>query len=192
MRRLVLAALAAALPVLALPETASAVGSQHTLTDATVVHTATVPTKPAFNSPANWRSPDNYADGTAYLRLQVTAKASAKPTKAQFCMWRHGAVKHQFETCAPAITFTGPGVYKLNLGKPSSWWKKNGIWDFTKAPDKVRVMLKDVSTGKLLLSRSCGVSCYTGNDLAAHTPITFKATVVLVRQGAPFAPPPGW
>ena len=192
MRRILFAALVAVTPLVALTTPATGAGTQHTLTDSTVLHTATVPTKPAFNSPTSWRAPDNYADGTAYLRLEIISKASSKPTKAQFCMWRHGAVKHQFETCSPSVSFSGPGVYKISLGRPSGWWTKSTGWDWTKAPDKVRVMLKDANTGKLLLSKACGVNCYTGTDLPSHTPIRFRASVILVRQGSAFVPPSYW
>jgi hypothetical protein len=195
LRRLLTAALVVAIPVLTVAPTrpAGAATVEHILTDARVLHTATVPTNPAFNSPPSWKSPVNYADGRAVLRLQVFSKPSAKLVKAQFCMWRHGTVKHQYETCSGAVSFTGPGTYTLDMGKPSSWWKKSTGWDWTKAPDKVRVMLKDASTGRLLLSAAClpTVNCYTGNDLSAHLPIDFRATVTLTGQGTTGTDPGG-
>ena len=192
MRRFLLGALAVAcLATGAIATPALGAGTtQQTFTDIRLTHTPDRPTNLRFNSPASWTSPVNYAGGKAYLRLQIHSKPSNKLTKAGFCLWRSDGVnKWRWETCASPVVFSTAGTYYLDMGTPNNWWKLNGVWDFSKAPTESRIMFKDASNNKLLMKKWCGPHCYVGNDLAAHVPIDFTATVILVAPGARLDPP---
>ena len=114
------------LPAVAVTAT-GAPGTQFTLFNQSLTHTATSLGTPAFSGPANWSSPTNYAGGRGYLRLQVTSKPSTKAVFSQVCMWRNN---FSIETCSGGITFSTVGTYYLDLGVLSSWYKRNGVWDY--------------------------------------------------------------
>lgn len=172
---------------------AGAATGQHTLFDQPLVHQATG-LAVADAQLADWTSPVDYSLGRAYMRVEVTSKPSSLGVFAQMCMWRHdGAVKFKYETCAKGVTFTQPGVHYLDLGTPTTWFKKNGVWDFSKQPDLVRFVMKpDHDRNQTLLSTRCAPVCYRGSDLHLHVPIAFRASVVLVAPGGQLSAPAGW
>ena len=140
-------------------------------------------------APPDWTSPVNYAGGRVFVRLDILTKPSALPTAAQICIWRSSFTE---ETCSSSKTFTAPGVQWIDYGVPNSWWKKDGSWSWTTPFSPTRIMLKDAASGKLLLSQNCGLSCYTGTDLASHVPITMHAEAIVVAAGSSLAPPTNW
>ena len=72
----------------------------------------------------------------------------------QFCIWANG---FQTETCAPLIPLlTSPGTYYVDLGKPSGWWKLNGVYNWAQRPTNAQIMVKDNITQTLLMSQLCG------------------------------------
>lgn len=169
---------------------ASAAGQQFTWFDQEMTHGPTREYAQAnATSPADWTSPNNYADGRVYARLEVLTKPSTLPTAAQICVWRSSFTE---ETCSPTRTFSTPGVYWIDYGRPSSWWKLGGEWSWTTPFSPTRIMLKDAATGKLLLSSRCGAACYTGTDLADHVPITMHAEAIVVAAGSTLTPPADW
>ncbi len=131
------------------------------------------------NCPNSFLSPTNFSTGTATINIDVKSTASNKTFILQLCMWNHSKGNWQLETCAPGVSITGPGKYTANLGRPSGWWKLNGTaFPWNQGPDVVRVMVKDPTTKTLLMDNKCGKYCYSANDLASRTPITFSAEVV--------------
>jgi hypothetical protein len=126
---------------------------------------------PVLNMPANMVSPVNYAAQPSRLDFTVTAKKSTLPVNAQICMWR---VNFTIETCSPRIQFTKTGTYSLT-STPTRWWRKNGVWDWTKKPDFVRILLSN-TRGQMMNSRLCGQVCFTPKaELPQHLPISFHA-----------------
>lgn len=181
---------ACALQALMVVAVSAAAGTQFTLFNQSLTHTATSLGTPAFSGPANWSSPTNYAGGRVYLRLQVTSKPSTKAVFSQVCMWRNNFA---VETCAAGPVFTRTGTYYLDLGVLGTWYKRNGVWDYTVPPEVVMVMMKDnADRSQLLMSRHCGAFCYKGSDLASHVPIGYQASVVMVGQGHSVDIPHTW
>ena len=175
-------------------QSASAVSTQHVVFSHSGAQTASSYFEPVAQQPADYTSP-NLAQGRAYVRIQVTSKPSHKPMQPMVCFWRHGPVKRfQFETCASTsgFTFSERGTYWLDLGAPASWWKLNGVYDWSQPASVVRIMLKDPATGSLLLSSKCGAACYRGDDLADHVPVQMTAELVMVVRGATLVPLDQW
>jgi hypothetical protein len=172
---------------------AAQAATQHTIFAHSGSQTASSYFEPAATQPRDYTNP-NYAGGRAYLRLQVTSKPSNKPMQPQVCFWRHGARRFQFETCASTkgLTFNATGTYWVDLGAPGSWWKLNGVYDWSQQASVVRIMLKDPATGTLFLSSKCGQACYSGDDLADHVPVQMTAELIMVARGATLVPPNNW
>jgi hypothetical protein len=170
---------------------AGALPPQFRLYDGTRSHTVSSPAILNFSAPPNWSTPVNYAGGRAFLRFEVTAKPSTMPMAVQMCMWRNQFVN---ETCTGSGTITTTGVYWIDLGRPSSWWVKDGVpWSWSEPIQQISLMIKDPVTNTLVMTSRCGVKCYTGTeDLTQHTPLAFHASVLVVAQGASLDAPARW
>jgi len=151
--------------------------------------------RPVVTQPANYVAPLNLRDGNAYLRLVVSGKPSTKQLGFHVCMWRHnGLLRFFWETCSAwqKATVTTDGTYFVNLGPVGTWWKKNGVWDWTKPASDIRLMLMDPATRTLMYVNSCGTHCYGGTNIDQHLPFTVKSEFVLVGQGRNLVPPASW
>ena len=174
---------------LALAPSAGADPTQFRLFDTLLTHKATTVARVNYASPSDWTSPVNYADGRAFLRLEVTKKPSELETLMQLCVWRNSFVD---EACTGYQTVATLGTYWIDFGIPSKWWKTPN-WNWTQPFDYAAIMVKDKASGELLMTgNSCGTHCYTGPDnLANHTPIVFRASMIVVAKGATLNAP-GW
>lgn len=123
--------------------------------------------------PGNLVSPVNYAGGRAVLKVRVLSKPSSKRLAVQVCMWRNN---FRQETCSPKGYIVNEGSYTFNLGRPAGWWKKGGF-GWSQPYQITRIMVKDASTGRLMMNRRCGAACYRGNDLGQHVPIKMSGTL---------------
>ena len=141
-------------------------------------------------------STTTFTNGNAYIKISVTSKPSTKQVQPAVCFWRdEGATKNKYETCASTngVTFTGTGTFYIDLGTPNSWWKKNGVYDWSKQASRGRIMIKNPGTsGKLLLSSRCGAACYPGSDLNQHVPITMSSELIFVAKGEKLSCPSDW
>ncbi len=162
--------------------------TQFTLFDSVLTHKIDMSARANAAAPSNWMSPVNYSDGRVYLRLEVTAKPSDLDTLVQLCLWRNSYVD---ETCSGSHPVATIGTYWIDFGTPSTWWK-TANWNWTQPFDVSAIMVKDRASGALLMDGSCGVHCYEGPlDVAAHTPIVFRATSIVVAKNATLNAP-GW
>ena len=149
-----------------------------------------------------WQPPlsttTKFTDGRAFIKITVTSKPSNKTVQPAVCFWRdEGATKNKYETCAGTngVTFTGTGTFYVDLGTPQSWWKKNGVYDWSKEASRGRIMIKNPGTsGKLLLASRCGAACYPGglSALSPHVPITMSSELIFVAKGQKLACPSDW
>ncbi|HEC10074.1 MAG TPA: hypothetical protein ENI86_11005 [Acidimicrobiales bacterium] len=134
-----------------------------------------------------------YINGQAYLRLEVTSKASSLAIPAQVCFWNDMNGAYKLETCASTVTITGPGVYYKNLGSPNSWWKLTGSFPWYVRPDHTHVMMKHPTDSNLLMMwGACGTHCSPQSFVSPHVPITVNAKLIFVAPGSTFQPPAGW
>ena len=163
--------------------------------------------QPKLNWPSSgsMKSPVNYADGRAYMRLEIVSKPTSINMAAQACMWfqydgRSFGNKYE-ETCSSPSTlmqFTDEGLYYFEIRSPSTWWSQNGSsnktgkFDWGKKPHVVRIMFKDLKTGTLFFEKSCGSACWSGGDARDHTPVKFNAELIFVEKGKKFSPPSDW
>lgn len=137
---------------------------------------------PPFTSLQNWVAPVNYSAGRARLQLQILSKPSSRPMLAQVCFWQHAdGVKFKYETCAKSVLITDETSMTVDLGVPTSWWKKNGVYPYTRPPSLVRILLKDPATSMMMNDDRCGRVCYRGNDLHQHVPVNIRATLTITR-----------
>lgn len=173
---------------------ADGAAAQHLLFDHTASHVKHAYWQPASAQPTNYVAPANYRDGRVLMRLEIKAKPSTKVLQGALCFWRHGTTRFQWETCAPSrrAAFSTAGVSYVDFGAPASWWKKNGVYDWTKQASIIRIMLKDPVTGKLMVTSNCGAACYPHGDIDQHVPISSRAEVIFVAKGAAFTPPTHW
>jgi hypothetical protein len=149
-----------------------------------------------------WEPPLNattrFTDGRAFVKISVTGKPSNKEVQPAVCFWRdEGTTRNKYETCAATngVTFTGTGTFYIDLGTPQSWWKKNGVYDWSKQASRGRIMIKNPGTsGKLLLASRCGQACYPGGleALSPHVPITMSGELIFVAKGQKLACPSDW
>ena len=182
---------AAALVVVPVASITQAAGTQTTVWKASgLQQTASTYWEPPLGSTTS------NTNGRAYIKISVTSKPSNKTVQPAVCFWRdEGTTKNKYETCAGTnnVTFTGTGTFYIDLGTPNSWWKKNGVYDWSKQASRGRIMIKNPgTTGKLLLSSRCGEACYQGSDLNQHIPITMSSELIFVPQGEKLACPSDW
>lgn len=171
------------------PASAAAPNRQFTLFDTTQTHQAGKYWTAPWSSPANWISPVNYAEGRAYLRMEVVSKPSSIEMWPQVCMWRNNYTQ---ETCARRVPIRDEGVYWADLGSIRNWWKKGSSYPLNVKPDIVRILLKDPVSKLLFNNAKCGSVCYPRGDLNQHVPVTIKATMIFVAKGSTLNPPASW
>ncbi len=169
---------------------------QFTFFNQTMTQTANSYAEPNTSGPGNWRSPTNYSNGRVYMKYTVLNKKNNEKFGAQVCMWRHtSAQRNKFETCSnnKLLTFTGTGTFYRDLGAPATWWKLNGVWDWSQTPSIVRVMHKVTRNGVsyLPMDKRCGSFCVPGNA-SAMVPLDIKVEVVVVAPGYRLKKPSGW
>lgn len=187
---LVVAVVAGSLALVARP--ASGATQQFLWYDQQVTHTERAYAEPTQSAatPASWVSPVSYVNGRVYTRVQVLSKPSTKPVDMQICVWRNSFAE---ESCSLTyLRYSTPGVYYVDYGVPSQWWKKGGTFSWATRFSPTRFMIKDPNTGKLLMTASCGASCSTASAVTGHVPISLDVATVVVAQGATLAPPADW
>lgn len=161
---------------------------QFTLFDQQVTHKADSYATFDFAELDNWRSPVDYTTGSTFVRLDFMSKPSDREVQVIACMWRD---RFKQEKCLGLGKFTEPGLHYLELKSAERWWKK-ASWSWDRPIEYVRLMVKDVQTGKLLNNARCGTVCYTGDDLADHTPMAFDAELIITTKGHNFEVPSDW
>ncbi len=182
---------AAALVVVPAASVSQAAGTQNTVWKANGLQQ----TSSQYWEPTLGSTTSN-TNGRAFIKITVTSKPSSKAVQPAVCFWRdEGSTKNKYETCAGTngVTFTGTGTFYIDLGTPNTWWKKNGVYDWSKQASRGRIMIKNPGTsGKLLLSSRCGQACYPGNDLNQHIPITMSSELIFVAKGEKLSCPSDW
>ncbi|HKU41602.1 MAG TPA: hypothetical protein VJR89_25770 [Polyangiales bacterium] len=127
------------------------------------------PAMPAAGIPTNWRSPINYANGTAYVRFEVLSAPSATKTLYNIC----------FENSAASCMgypppYSGKGVTNFS-GAFSSFWNYSAV-DWSKGVSKVSLILKDEAGNKV-----------QGNP--QFYPYKMHVQITIVAPGSTYVPP---
>ena len=132
---------------------------------------------PTPETPANWQSPVNYAQGSVHVRLQVKTKPSATPTRFQICF----EMKQNYCCTDQAPVYTTTGVYEWDTDVEKLW--RPGPVDFTKGIVDSALILKDTNNVKPA-PENVGQA-----TSALYMPSDVAVTVTLVSSGAVFQPP---
>jgi hypothetical protein len=194
-----LVAAAIAIPAVAASTTSAAPPDQISVWSASGLRqTASSYWEPSLNQPADYTAPADYANGRAFIKIDVVSKPSDLAVVPLVCFWTHTEAKRfHYETCARGGSdriVTGEGAIYVDLGAPAGWWKKNGTFDWSLPPSVGRIMIKKAYSTRteLLLSSKCGAACYIGDDLADHVPIEMDSELIFVKKGASLTPPTDW
>jgi len=170
--------LAIALATLTMARTAAA--EQFVLVDADYLHDkeSHAYAKPLAGIPTNWRAPVNYAEGTAYYRLEVFEKPSAENLNMGVCFV---GVSY---CCFGYARFTKPGVYEWSFAIPSMW--QYDKVDFTKPITQIPFIMRDRNAVKV----DPGVEMFYGApSTALYFPMKSHLTITIVSKGATYMKP---
>jgi hypothetical protein len=124
---------------------------------------------PGAGTPANWRSPVDYASGTAYVRLEVLTKPSTQKTIYNICFEGNQAACMGYP---PA--YTAPGTYDFSFAF-STFWQYSAV-DWTKGVQKVALILKNENGDKV-------------QGDANFYPTMIHVVITLVAPGGTYVPP---
>lgn len=166
-----------AVSILACVGTASA--DQFVLVDADYTHTKESHAygTPGPGQPANWKTPVDYADGTAYYRLEVFEKPSAENLNMGVCFVGGSYCCFGYER------FTKPGVYEWSFAIPSMW--QFGTMDWSKKITDVPLIMRDRDAIKVDPTEAY----YGAPSTALYFPMKSHLTVTIVSKGATYVKP---
>jgi hypothetical protein len=176
-----IAPLASAVATLAITSAASA--EQFVLVDADYVHAGdgTMPSHayhaPTGTQPKNWQTPINYAEGTAYYRLEVFEKASDENLHMGICFVGGSYCCFGYEE------FTKPGVYEWSFPIPSMW--QYDTMDWSKNMTDVPLIMRDRNAVKVDPTEAY----YGKPSTALYFPMKSHLTVTIVSKGGTYVKP---
>ncbi len=84
--------------------------------------------------PVNWKSPDNYYDGEIYVRYEILSQHTSTAIGLQFGIWQKlpPETGELHETMSGISVLNGPGSVVTTHSSPSTWWKLDQGFDFTR------------------------------------------------------------
>lgn len=176
-----IAPFAIAVATLAISSTASA--EQFVLVDADYTHAGdgTMPSHayhaPTGTQPKNWQTPINYAEGTAYYRLEVFEKASEENLHMGICFVGGSYCCFGYEQ------FTKPGVYEWSFPIPSMW--QYDTMDWSKNMTDVPLIMRDRNAVKVDPTEAY----YGKPGTSLYFPMKSHLTVTIVSKGGTYVKP---
>lgn len=126
--------------------------------------------KPAAGAPSNWRTPVNYAEGTAHVRVEVMTKPSPTVVNYEICFISGAPINGGYYGCLGARRFTAPTVLGYSVRLPSMWQYRNVDW--SRPLREITLIVKD--SGYRLVDRA---------DPAFY-PMQIRTTITIVSAGA--------
>jgi hypothetical protein len=161
-----------------------ALAEQVVVFDQTWEHTADLPDShfrmpPSAETPADWVSPIDYSQGSAWVYLEVHTKPTDQETKFQVCF----EANPTYACTAQSPTYTEVGVYEWETPFADFWSPPGEFVDWTQGTNNVACILKDTVNGKPSADN-------VGRETAAlYTPTEVRLVVTLVEAGAVYEPP---
>jgi hypothetical protein len=174
----------AAVAVVSLGSSA-ALADQFVVVDSTWDHTPDLADShyrvlPTAATPADWKSPVDYASGMAHVRLEVFTKPTATPTKFQVCF----EATPTYACTDQSPTYTTVGVLDWETPFSNFWSPPGETVDWSLGTTKIALILKDTQNGKPSADN-------VGADTAAlYTPTHVRMVVTIVAPGSTYVPPP--
>jgi hypothetical protein len=135
---------------------------------------------PTAATPANWKSPVDYASGFAHVRLEVFTKPTATPTRFQVCF----EATPTYACTDQSPDYTTVGVLDWETPFSNFWSPPGETVDWSQGTNKIALILKDTKNGKPSADN-------VGPDTAAlYTPTQVRMVVTIVAPGSTYVPPP--
>src|SRR5688572_14248673 len=109
--------------LLVLAFAARASAEQFVVAEATYTHSAQTTkdshyyANPTPETPDNWSSPVDYANGSVHVRLEVKTKPSDMPTRYQICF----EMNQNYCCTDQAPPYTEPGIYEWDTDVVDMW-----------------------------------------------------------------------
>lgn len=142
--------------------------------------------------PTNLMSPNNFTEGSMYIRYEVTQKPTDFPVQGNVCIWQDNNAR---EACSGKVApvYTAPGVYYAVGTPPRDWHVTLGRQeiDHSREYKRMRSLIRRTTSPPLWLDTCSGDHC-VGPSAAPHIPIKFKLEVYLTTAGHVFEKPAGW
>jgi MYXO-CTERM domain-containing protein len=164
--------------------TSLASAEQFVVVDATYEHTADMPDShyrldPLPGTPTDWRSPIDYASGTAHMYFEVSTKPTDTPTKFQACF----EATPTYACIDQSPTYTTTGVYEWQTPFANFWSPPGEAVDWTKGTAKIALILKDTMNNKPSTDN-------VGAETASlYMPTKVRMVVTIVAPGSQYVPP---
>ena len=124
---------------------------------------------PRAGTPANWRTPIDYASGKVHARLDVIDKPSTKKTLYNICFEATPSY-----ACMPYAMYSTTGVVDIEFPF-SSFYQYNDV-DWSKGVRDIALILKDENETKMQGSPD-------------FYPTTVHVTLTVIKPGATYVPP---
>ena len=175
---------AATVSVVAL-SSSPALADQFVVVDSTWDHTPDLADShyrvtPLAGTPADWKSPIDYASGSAHVRLEVFTKPTDQPTKFQVCF----EATPTYACTDQSPTYTTVGVIEWDTPFSKFYVPAGEMVDWTKGTKKIALILKDTKNGKPSADNVGAVTA------ALYTPTHVRMVVTIVAPGSTYMPPP--
>lgn len=161
-----------------------ALAEQVVVFDQTWVHTPELPDShfrlpPDRGTPADWTSPIDYSQGSAWVYLEVHTKPTDQETKFQVCF----EATPTYACTEQSPTYTDVGVYEWETAFAGFWSPPGEFVDWTLGVNNIACILKDTMNGKPSADN-------VGPEVAAlYTPTEVRLVVTLVEAGGVYEPP---
>jgi len=152
--------------------------------DQTWVHTPDLPDShyrvpPIEGTPADWTSPVDYSQGSAWVYLEVHSKPTDQETKFQVCF----EATPTYACTAQSPTYTEVGVYEWETSFADFWSPPGEFVDWSQGTNDIACILKDTMNGKPSADN-------VGPEVAAlYTPTEVRMVVTVVEPGSVYVPP---
>ena len=156
---------------------------QFVVAEATYTHSAQTTkdshyyANPTPETPANWSSPVDYANGSVHVRLEVKTKPSDAATRYQICF----EMQQNYCCTDQAPPYTEPGIYEWDTDEVDMW--RPGPVNFSTGIKRSSLILKDTTNVKPA-PENVGEATST-----LYMPTDLSVTVTVVRAGDSFMPP---
>ncbi|MBX7080370.1 MAG: hypothetical protein K1X88_14330 [Nannocystaceae bacterium] len=162
----------------------SARAEQVVVFDRTWVHTPELPDShyremPDVGTPADWTSPVDYSQGSAWVYLEVHTKPTEQETKFQVCF----EATPTYACTDQSPTYTDVGTYEWETPFANFWSPPGEFVDWTQGVTNIACILKDTMNGK---PSADNVGPRTA---ALYTPTEVRMVVTLVEAGGVYEPP---
>ncbi|MCM8537706.1 MAG: hypothetical protein NE334_17325 [Lentisphaeraceae bacterium] len=131
-------------------------------------------------TPKNWSSPLNYADGKVFIRFEVLEKPEGNtPTHWSLCYIANKGQNGSGYACASSPKYTKPGVYEITRDMKRLWQKDKVVW--TEGLKAFTLVIK----GPKIEGKPAGKShAHLQPDLDKFFPTKIRVTMVQLSKGA--------